>query len=415
MNMRKYIIIILSALLIVVPSCQKKIDNSGPRKGTLSFADFSLSIDETIALKSSASQEQTEYYIFIYDHDENEVLKTTYTEIQSSLSDIELRAGVYTLSARTIEENVPEASFDSPVYGITQQITINPGEVTRLGSLVCTLLQCKVTISYTDEFLEMVTGSCSVEVSVVAGHSLSYNLEADGSYEQRAGYFAVHGHTMTVIFKGSINGKSQKQTKYFTDIAPQQWRQIKFIPKINTQGDATIDIVIDPLLDDEPLNIVSKVEEEILGTDPDAPKGDGGITLIPDYEAGCDPEISDLMAVRILPMDTPMSIKLKAIVPSGIKKFTVDISTDSQQFSAAVDAASAKHLDLINPLPENMIIFDVVPFPYGQELLGQTEVAFDLSAAQAAIVVYKGYHRFDMTIVDMEGCKNQIPVVMIVE
>ena len=154
--MRKYITIILSALLIVVPSCQKKIDNSGPRKGTLSFADFSLSIDETIALKSSASQEQTEYYIFIYDQDENEVLKTTYTEIQSSQSDIELRAGVYTLSARTVEENIPEATFDSPVYGITQQVTINPGEVTRLGSLVCTLLQCKVTISYTDEFLEMV-------------------------------------------------------------------------------------------------------------------------------------------------------------------------------------------------------------------------------------------------------------------
>ena len=137
--------------------------------------------------------------------------------------------------------------------------------------------------------------------------------------------------------------------------------------------------------------------------------------LVPNYEAGCDPEISDLMAVKILPVETPMSIKLKAIVPSGIKKFTVDISTDSQEFTAAVNAASAKHLDLINPLAENMIIFDVVPFPYGQELIGQTEVAFDLSAAQAAIVVYKGYHRFDMTIVDMEGCKNQIPVVMIVE
>ena len=413
--MRKYITIILSALLMVASSCQKRIDNSGPRKGTLSFTEFSLSTDETVPLKSTSVEEQPEYYVFIYDQQENEVLKTTYSQIMASVSDIELRAGKYTLVVRTIEQEIPTAAFETPVYGITQSVTINPGEVTRLGNLVCTLLQCKVTISYTDEFLEMVTGSCSVEVSVVAGHSLRYNLEADGTYEQRAGYFAVQGNTMTVIFKGSINGKSQKQTKYFTDIASRQFRQIKFLPKINTQGDATIDVVIDPLLDDEPLNILAKAEEEILGEDPDAPKGDGGIMLVPNYEAGCDPEISDLMAVKILPVETPMSIKLKAIVPSGIKKFTVDISTDSPEFTAAVNAASAKHLDLINPLAENMIIFDVVPFPYGQELIGQTEVAFDLSAAQAAIVVYKGYHRFDMTIVDMEGCKNQIPVVMIVE
>ena len=228
--MRKYITVILSALLMVTSSCQKRIDNSGPRKGTLSFTEFSLSTDETVPLKSTSVEEHPEYYVFIYDQEENEVLKTTYSQIMASVSDIELRAGKYTLVVRTIEQEIPTAAFETPVYGITQSVTINPGEVTRLGNLVCTLLQCKVTISYTDEFLEMVTGSCSVEVSVVAGHSLRYNLEADGTYEQRAGYFAVQGNTMTVIFKGSINGKSQKQTKYFTDIASRQFRQIKFLP-----------------------------------------------------------------------------------------------------------------------------------------------------------------------------------------
>lgn len=401
--------------MIIAASCQKRIVDDGLRKGTLSFENFALSVDETVLMKSSASAAADEYYVFIYDGDGNEVMRKTYSEILSDEHDIELRAGKYNLVARTSEEEIPAAAFDQPVYGVTEEVIITAGGKTSPGPLKCTLVQCKVTVTYSSEFLEMVSGQCNVEVSLIAGHSLDYYLNDDGDHEQRAGYFAVEGNTMTVIFKGNINGKAQKQTKTFTDVAPRQWRQVKFIPMVNTQGDATFDIVIDDYIDDAPLNVTAKAEEDIIGDDPDAPKGDGGITLFPDHEAGCDAEITDLTAMKILPMDTPMSIILKAIVPAGIKKFTVDISTDSPTFSSALDAASAKHLDLIYPLEENMIIFNVVPFPHGEELLGMTEVPFVLSAAQKAIVGYKGTHSFVMTIVDMNGCRNQIPVVMIVE
>ena len=110
-----------------------------------------------------------------------------------------------------------------------------------------------------------------------------------------------------------------------------------------------------------------------------------------------------------------MLIKLKAIVTGGIKKFEIEITTDNDAFAAAVAVAEATHLDLINPSDANMIIFDVVPFPYGSELLNQTEVPFDLSNAQTAIYTYKGTHSFLMTIVDNAGCKNIIPVTMVVE
>ena len=81
----------------------------------------------------------------------------------------------------------------------------------------------------------------------------------------------------------------------------------------------------------------------------------------------------------------------------------------------AVDAAQARNLNLISPLPENAVIFTVVPFPHGEELLNQTEVLFDLSAAQDAIVHYKGTHTFTMLIVDNEGCRKETSVVMVVE
>ena len=110
-----------------------------------------------------------------------------------------------------------------------------------------------------------------------------------------------------------------------------------------------------------------------------------------------------------------MSIKLKATIPGGIRKFTVDIESDGTTFNNALAAVDAFHIDLINPAAAHDIIFKVVPFPHGPELVGQTEVEFDLSNAQDEIISHKGTHKFMMTVVDLQGCKNVIPVTMVVE
>lgn len=221
---------------------------------------------------------------------------------------------------------------------------------------------------------------------------------------------------MTVVFKGNIDGKTAKMTKTFTGIEAKQWRQIKFVQKKNEQGQATFDIVINDLISDATLNNDLVASEDKLGDDPDAPKGDGGITLGFDYEAGCDTDLTDLTAMKIVPTsERTMSIKLKATVPNGILKFNVAIESDSDAFKLALAAADAFNLDLINPLPAHDVIFKVVPFPHGAELSGKTEVAFDLSAAQAAITAYPGTHQFMMTIVDNTFCTKTIPVTMIVE
>ena len=169
-------------------------------------------------------------------------------------------------------------------------------------------------------------------------------------------------------------------------------------------------------LSDETLNNEISAKEEIIGEDPDAPKGDGGISLDFDYEAGCDQELTDLTNMIIVPVsERAMNIRLKATVPGGIHKFVVDIESDSDAFNLALAAAEAFSIDLLNPLPAQDVIFQVVPFPHGPELSGQTEVAFDLSAAQSAITAYPGVHTFMMTIVDKSFCTKKIPVKMIVE
>ncbi|MBQ2918907.1 MAG: DUF4493 domain-containing protein [Bacteroidales bacterium] len=413
--MKKNIIIAFaSAALVLFASCQKTPISAVQGVGTLSFSEFTLGLDETVETKAVAASGN--YTITIFDSEGNEVEKKTYDEVKNNDYKLTLTAGSYTLVASSSADEVPLAAFEQPVYGVSKEFTIAAGMTTSIGELVCTLQQCKVTVSYSDDFLKMVTGQCSTKVTVDPEQPLEYALNADKTYEQSAGYFAVTGSTMTVVFKGDIEGGSKSMTKVFSNIAPKQWRQIKFIPKVDEEGNATFDIVIQDLISDATLNNAVDPKEEIIGEDPDAPKGDGGITLAPDYEAGCDSEITDLENILIVPVATrDMAIRFRATVPNGVKKFNVLIDSDNESFLSAVDAANARELDLINPLPENGIIFDVVPFPHGQELLGQTDIAFNLDAAQDAITIYSGRHTFKMIIVDQTGCKNEIPVVMVVE
>ncbi len=413
--MKKFIFYSLCAVVALAASCQKTPVANPKGNGTLYLGSLDLSLDE--ALVTKASEASGDYIVSILDSEGKEVNRTIYADIKANDNRLTLSAGTYTLSASSYDKELPYAEFENPVYGASREFTITAGQVTTLGELTCTLLQCKVTVSYSEEFLESVTGEGKTTVSLKAGYPLEYTLNADGSYEQRAGYFAVDGNTLEVVFQGNIDGQSKKMTKAFTGIAPKQWRQIKFVQKKNEQGDATFDIVINDLISDETLNNVVQADQEpVIGDDPDAPKGDGGITLYPDYDAGCDAQITDLTNLLIVPeSERKMSIKLKAEIPNGIKKFNVAITTDNEKFASAVAVADATNLDLINPSATNEVIFTVVPFPHGQQLLGMTEVDFDLSNAQNAILNYKGHHTFTMNIVDQTGCRNSIVVVMVVE
>ena len=62
---------------------------------------------------------------------------------------IKLPAGNYNLVARSADE-VPVSEFERPVYGTSKEFSIAAGQVTEVGELVCSLLQCKVTVSYSD-------------------------------------------------------------------------------------------------------------------------------------------------------------------------------------------------------------------------------------------------------------------------
>lgn len=436
--MKKNIILAaFSAVLMLAASCQKTAVNNVKGNGFLSFSEFSLGLDEEVITKASAAGNN--YTIIVRDADGNDIIKKSYGEVKSNGYMISVPAGDYTLIARSVEEEMEIAVFEQPVYGVSKEFSIEAGMTTSIGELTCTLLQCKVTVDYSDEFLATVTGDCVTTVEVTAGYPLEYALDLDEenkkTYDKSAGYFAVNGNTMTVTFRGNVDGfEGVTMSKTFTGIAAKQWRQIKFIPFVNEEGTATFDIVINDLVSDEILNNGLIADEDVIGVDPNAPEDDGGIKLL--LAEGCDPTITateedivfdgdgnqinstGVINIPIAPLaadgSTTMSILFDAVIPDGLASLEVDITTNSSEFAGAVDVANAAHIDLVNPTCDPLI-FDVVPFPHGEAILGEKEIKFDLTNAQKAIVAFKGIHVFEMTIVDVNGKTKKNIITMVVE
>lgn len=406
----------MAIALVACGSCKKEKFNyggTGTAMGTLSFSGLAIEVsDETLPVAAAPTRASADMYaVYIDDAEGVRHLSATYGELQEN---IELPAGSYTLTVQSSKE-IPTAEFESPVYGTTKEFTIEAGKTTELGTLTCSLLQCKVSVSYNDDFLAMVTGEGATTVELTAGSPLEYKMtytpDEGPKYEKRNGYFAVSGTTLTVTFRGQIAGKTQRMTKTFTGVAPKQWRQITFVQKIDEEGDATFDITISDYVEDETLDNDVAGDEEIIGSDPNAPAGDGGIKLV----STCDYDITRPIVVP--ENGQPFVLTMNAEVPNGVRKFTVEIDTTNPDFlNSVVTTTGGSTLDLVNPSPETIGIFtNLIPFPYGDKVKNQTLIEFDLSTAQGPILAFKGTHTFTMVVIDNTGCRNEIPVVLVVE
>lgn len=406
----------LMGFVLALTSCNELLHGDPVRQGTLSFSNFSIELSEDLSVKSGVNAE--DYTIFIYDLEENLHQKLSYADIKAAGNFLTLLAGNYILQVLSSDNPVPEAAFDFPVYGVNVPVTILAGETTSLGAITCALMQCRVSIEYDEQLLERMTGSGKASVEVISGYPLDFSLnynEGNPICDDRDGYFYVpsQSQSMVVTFTALMDGKNQKMVKTFSGVKAGQHRKIKLIQKVNPEGTATIDVSVEGYVEDaELLTMVPVVQEEVIGADPNAPKGDGGITLA--FAPDCV-MFDDLSCIVVPdPAQAQMDLRLVATVPGGVKKFVVQIESTSDAFKNALVAAGGSELDLINPSEEAAIVFEVVPFPHGEDLAGKTEVFFDLSAAQAPISAFAGEHTFHMNVTDNDGCKNVISVKMIV-
>lgn len=408
--------ILLSAAALVFAACENPSEPLS-KEGTLSFDACTLSMDDELITKATSAADGS-FCIIIRDASGTEQLNTTYADIKSNGNSVSLPAGEYSLEARSSSYDVPAAAFEQPVYRAIKDFTITAGKTTDVGNITCTLAQCKVSVGYTDEFLSMVTGDGATTVTVTAGNPLEFALKHSGSsnsYESRSGYFAVNNGsntTMEISYKGSIEGKIQRMTRTFTGIQERQWRHITFTKKLDIEGNATFDIVINDFVSDEDLSNSIPTTETIIGSDPSAPVGDGGISL----ESTCSYDITAPIAVPSLSQSFVLT--MRATIPNRVKKFEVEIRTTSETFASSVASINDGQtvLDLVNPSAGAQQVFSsILPFPYGNDVYDKDVIDFDLSDAQEPLLAFPGDHTFIMKVTDQQGCKKEIPIVMTVK
>lgn len=411
--MKRTVSIILASAALLATACSEK--QYGKEPGTLMISKLSTD-GSTIELATKADLPQADdnYWISITDANGEAVKELTWGQMKESEKKILLEAGNYNLNVRSTTEEIPAAGFDCPAFAAVESFSVKAGEVVVLDDVVCKLAQTMITVDYADGFYEMLDGEATVSFAIDEKYPLDFFVNADGSHETRTGYLVApqkEACTMTLSFKGSIEGRVCKMTRVFEGILAAQVHNVTFTFKEVDEGNATLIVSIDGLVEDAELTTEVEGVEKTMGDDPDAPTGDGGIKMI----SNCDYKVDEPIVVPA--EGNPFVLRMTAVVPNKVNKFTVEIQSTNAGLVDAVKLVNdgSAVLDLCNPAEGAKEVFTtILPFPYGDAVKGQSEVPFNLDDAQAPMLAFPGTHTFVMKVTDKKGCKKEINLQMIV-
>lgn len=181
-------------VVIFLSSCQKDIEIKSVL-GSLSLQmDTRSGTDIPVTLKSVSTIDVDTFHIVIKDASGTPIRQNfdTFEELKKEGMPLLLPVGTYLAEASSGE--LPDAAFDSPCYRGAKEFVIEENTVTEIN-LHCTHQSIKVSLKYTDAFLNMINPDFTVTVT---------NGKADLLFtkpETRSGFFTV-SQLFTVHVKG---------------------------------------------------------------------------------------------------------------------------------------------------------------------------------------------------------------------
>ena len=405
MKLFRLISTVALALTIGLVGCERDKIGYGDKEGatgTLSFMQFGVETSTDIEIISRAATSATyNYVIRIFDANGDQVGSDyIYGQMPES---IVLNTGTYSMKIQS-QSQIPSAEFEAPVYGATVNgIVIEEDQTTDLGVITCKLINIKVSVGYNEAMWAVLGDDANVLVEIGDG-ALNF---AKG--ESQNGYFAAPevSNAMTVKFSGTVDGNYATMTRAFTDVKAGQWRKINFIMTVNEEGDATFDVVVEDWCDEKELANNIEVSEEVIGPDPDAGEGEEENPDAPKviYKGGSVP-------TSPIVITDGMELGFTISAPKGIAGLSVDIASTNADFNNDVLSMGISPIDLVNPSEAQISICDMFGLSYGSNLVGQTEVAFNLTGAVTPLLGFPGTHSFTLTITDAEGNSTSTTIKM---
>lgn len=410
-------------LMFAMTSCDGAWTPPSPAEGELALGAMDVKNDDAVKLiendmsRASSDAEIQNYKVSISKKGENTPLYTyTYSEMPEVVT---LNVGEYTVSVKS--HDVQKAEWDKPYFIGSRDFSITSGKITEVEEIVCKFSSIKVTITYSDELKSMLT-EATVNVKANDLGVLDFTLG-----ETRAGYFeALEGSTtMIVTFNGVLNGTAITKSVNLTNVAAGQHRIINFgaktIPPVPEQT-GTVDpggITVDADMIIEDIDGNQTVEEDIIGNiknpwdpgkDPDEPTpptpSDEAATFesttlnLIGFNNPADPKYNSE------PGTAAVTIKC----PEGFANLKVNIETTNAGFKETVGSMLPLEFDLAYPPADNAEAIASLGFPIGNDVIGKTEVTFDISMFVPLLANedFAGEHTFTLNVTDSKGNSSKV-------
>lgn len=405
----------LMVVLFTFSACHSEKMETGATDvtGQLSLASMKMEVDlkvDTVYPQSRAGVDVSNFLLTIKNSQGEQVEQYTYSEMPEIIS---LPVGTYTVVASSAE--AATNGFDVPFYtGSTEQFTIKENELTEVSALTCRLANVMISVEY-DEELRKLMGEDVVTTVKIGDNSLDIP-----SSETRKAYLIAPASVspMDITLKGTIDGEFVTEVNRVDEVQAGQYNIIKYTlspvddGNNSVGGNLNIAINVDSSMtsSDETVGVNPGEEPGIDdfptdgGEEPGDGDGDGG------DESGSEQNMPTIEGTRFnkVPFDIDndrltisgaAELQVTIGAPNGIANLFVEIISETLDVS---EVGLPKSFDLAYP-GENSDALSGLGFPVGDEVIGQTEVLFDISTFTALLPMFKGNHDFKIRVVDSKG------------
>ena len=380
----------------------------GEATGFVSFGEEGITVVTDSEIVRAAAPDVNTFTCTILTNGGEEVQSFTYGDRPTS--PIELKTGSYTLKV-TSASTIPDAEWETPVYGAEVPFTITKDATTTLEPVKCKLSNIKVTVEYAADLAAVLQNGSQTVVSLgSAAKTFGY---ADGNAEARAAYFkaAAASNTLQVDMSIVVADKLSKMTHNINGVKPGQWRKLTISMPHATEGNATFIITIETLTADEEIVVdvaeVTALSEEVIPDDPVVDPLAPTVTW-----AGHDLKETTQLIAAMFNEDGECTLPSNIVVATKegatIQSLAVEISSTSSSLIdelAGMNVTTSFDLCEVTAASNRKLNIGLksLGFLTGADVKGQATVTFDLRAAMPTLYANNGTHEFKFTITDHLG------------
>lgn len=427
MNTKIYSFLAAAGVALALGSCSDNPDyplGKDDATGSVRLSDMGVEVSTDEMLMSRADDsgiDTSSFLVKITDAAGTSVYESTVATANEVVT-LPVAEG-YRLSVRSHE--VENAAWEAPYYFGEQAFDIKADAITEVGTVSCKFANIRVSVRYTDELQALMGNDVTVAVKCSEnGSSLEF-----AKNETRSGYFkALEGSTtLAAEFTGTVSGQTARLVKALNDVKAGQHRVITFGVKTgNTDvpdefGSITVDGEGSGVKIADGLYLTAEVTTQTVDGNVTADETGDGDAKRPGQEDPVGPDNPDnpdepkddaiiieapgLSFTEVMKPTEVTDGKLLIKASKGVNNLFVEIVPGGKEFEDVLLALPMPlKFDLAHTASqdekEKMQGFN---FPVDDEIVGHTEVEFDLTQFIPLLDIYAGEPKFVLTVHDTEG------------